>query len=420
MRKKIVFPLILILMLVMGTNPASADNNQWIIKNDTPNPRVGAAVVSVNDKIYVIGGAVGTTSYADVQEYDPISDTWTTKSSMPTKRGATSAAVVNGKIYVIGGYTGNLQSISGGDYSAAVEEYDPITDTWTSKKPMKTPRTWVSSASYNGKIYTMGGVNASSDMLNVIEEYNPETDTWTTKKNMTNGYHAMSLVSTSNGIYSFGGGGPSTATTNAVKLYHPETDVWEVVATMPYAADGISSSEYNGKIYVVGGTKSSTEKAISNALVFDIKTNTFSPIASLNTARVAHGVAVANGKLYAIGGTAVKPWYGGVNMVEEYSLGDSEQPTDPENPPTEPGNPNPEPIGERAILEIMLQNGVVKEFDLSMNEVQSFINWYEKKSEGQGPVTFAIDKHDNNKGPFKARKDYIIFDKIINFEVNEY
>lgn len=31
-----------------------------------------------------------------------------------------------------------------------------------------------------------------------------------------------------------------------------------------------------------------------------------------------------------------------------------------------------------------------------------------------------IDKGTNNKGPFNSRKDYVIFDKVLTFEVNEY
>jgi len=55
-----------------------------------------------------------------------------------------------------------------------------------------------------------------------------------------------------------------------------------------------------------------------------------------------------------------------------------------------------------------------------MQELQQFISWYEGRATGTGPITFAINKHDNNKGPFKQRQDYIVFDKIITFEVNEY
>ncbi|ETT31666.1 Kelch repeat protein [Paenibacillus sp. FSL R5-192] len=31
-----------------------------------------------------------------------------------------------------------------------------------------------------------------------------------------------------------------------------------------------------------------------------------------------------------------------------------------------------------------------------------------------------VDKHDNNKGPFKSCKDYILFDRVLMFEVSEY
>lgn len=82
--------------------------------------------------------------------------------------------------------------------------------------------------------------------------------------------------------------------------------------------------------------------------------------------------------------------------------------------------PPEEESGDSAILVITLNNGTEKEYDLSMNEVNAFIAWYEGRAAGKGPVMFAIDKHENNKGPFKNRKDYILYDKIITFEVNAY
>ncbi|WP_217556124.1 hypothetical protein [Paenibacillus sp. GbtcB18] len=82
--------------------------------------------------------------------------------------------------------------------------------------------------------------------------------------------------------------------------------------------------------------------------------------------------------------------------------------------------PPVEESGNSAILVITLNNGTEKEYDLSMNEVNAFIAWYEGRAAGKGPVMFAIDKHENNKGPFKNRKDYILYDKIITFEVNAY
>ncbi|GIP20907.1 fibronectin type III domain-containing protein [Paenibacillus sp. J22TS3] len=83
-------------------------------------------------------------------------------------------------------------------------------------------------------------------------------------------------------------------------------------------------------------------------------------------------------------------------------------------------NPNPQPTGDRAILTITMTNGLEKEYDLSNNEITSFMSWYDAKDAGRGPSFFAINKGTNNKGPFSARKDYVIFDKILTFEVSEY
>ncbi|AWB44245.1 hypothetical protein DCC85_08465 [Paenibacillus sp. CAA11] len=82
--------------------------------------------------------------------------------------------------------------------------------------------------------------------------------------------------------------------------------------------------------------------------------------------------------------------------------------------------PNPQPSGDRAILTITMTNGSEKEFDLSMSEVNSFINWYDAKEAGTGPAKYGIDKHSNNKGPFSKRVEYVIFKNILSFEVDEY
>lgn len=89
----------------------------------------------------------------------------------------------------------------------------------------------------------------------------------------------------------------------------------------------------------------------------------------------------------------------------------------PYNPITQP---EPQPTGNRAILVVTMTSGLEKEFDLSIEEVNAFINWYDAKDAGSGPSKYAIDKHNNNKGPFSKRTDYVIFNNILTFEVNEY
>ncbi|MGR6126739.1 discoidin domain-containing protein [Paenibacillus sp. SER-28] len=88
------------------------------------------------------------------------------------------------------------------------------------------------------------------------------------------------------------------------------------------------------------------------------------------------------------------------------------------NPGTE--DPDQTSSGDHAILVVTMTTGLEKEFDLSMKEVNDFIAWYEGKQAGSGSASYVINKHDNNKGPFSSRKDYMLYDRILTFEVSEY
>lgn len=149
---------------------------------------------------------------------------------------------------------------------------------------------------------------------------------------------------------------------------------------------------------------------VSNAASYNIKRSTtvggpYIKIASGVTVATYSDIAVANGKTYYYVVTAVN--------ANGESLPSNEASATPQGPVVQPET-------GRAILAVTLTTGQEKEYDLSMAEVNSFISWYEGKAAGSGTASYAIDKHDNNKGPFKARKDYVIFDKILTFEVNEY
>jgi hypothetical protein len=72
---------------------------------------------------------------------------------------------VDRKIYSMGGGT------SSSDALATLEEYDPITDTWTRKANMPTARWGLSSSAVDGKIYAVGGALVSNVAVPTVEEY---------------------------------------------------------------------------------------------------------------------------------------------------------------------------------------------------------------------------------------------------------
>ena len=73
----------------------------------------------------------------------------------------------------------------------------------------------------------------------------------------------------------------------------------------------------------------------------------------------------------------------------------------------------------KVLLVITMSEEVQKEYELSKIELDAFIDWYNTRAEGTGLVYYIFSK-DFNLGPFDSRKDYIVFDKIENFEVMEF
>merc|ERR1712194_766856 len=98
-------------------------------------------------------------------------DSWQQMAAMPTARDSHAAAVVDGKIYVSGGLAAS------GEFSDALEAYDPVADTWTLLASLSEARAFHASAVVNGQLYVFGGFSASYCM-DLVEVYSPVSNTW--------------------------------------------------------------------------------------------------------------------------------------------------------------------------------------------------------------------------------------------------
>src|SRR6202162_3011919 len=131
---------------------------------------------------------------ADVWEYDPAADSWKSLAPVPTKRGAAVAVEVGGKIYVIGGATTVADSkdpyftFFGPSLVLTTNEvFDPATNKWESRRSMSVARNLAYAAAVNGKIYVIGDRTGHAFILSatntdVVEEYSPVSDTWSAPK----------------------------------------------------------------------------------------------------------------------------------------------------------------------------------------------------------------------------------------------
>ncbi|WP_310552003.1 fibronectin type III domain-containing protein [Paenibacillus glufosinatiresistens] len=182
-----------------------------------------------------------------------------------------------------------------------------------------------------------------------------------------------------------------------------------------FDAFDIDSSGYliNSNVVAPNGLLAEADKekinlswnAVSNAQNYSIKrTNEpggpYQTIASNVTATTYSDVNVTPGITYYYVVT------GSTDVVE--SVNSNEASATPEFPDN-----------NRGLLTISLTNGTEKEFDLPIAEVNKFIKWYEQKDAGVGSNKYGFSKS-WNKGPFAKRTEYVVFDKILTFSVDEY
>nr|MDF9459300.1 hypothetical protein [Bacillus pumilus] len=92
--------------------------------------------------------------------------------------------------------------------------------------------------------------------------------------------------------------------------------------------------------------------------------------------------------------------------------GSTEEPKDQDG--TKPGEE-----ATKGILSITMINGSQKDYLLSMKEINDFLNWYKERSFGIGMNFYEInDEH--NKEPFTSKKDYVVYQNILMFDIKQY
>ena len=326
----VVFALGLSLVMPGLLKPAGADVARAL--STTPAPlklaRSGfGAVTATNGHAFVYSGSGsgGPNPAGTLEEYDPVANTWTLRPSIPcgTMGGildGTLAAAANGRLYVVGIPCGAGMGLNG---PSRTLEYDPATQTWTQKADLSTGRVFLAAVgAANGKVYAIGGRldGGTGEAIGTVNEYDPATNTWTTRSPMPTPRAGVTAVARSDGKISvMGGNGPGAQGSFTISLandeYDPATDNWTARAPLPArnisSLSGPAAAFIDGKIY--GVLDNSPPPAEGNGpsspgnglLRFDPATNTWDRLGNTGepSTRLGLGVAVTpDGGLLVISG----------------------------------------------------------------------------------------------------------------------
>ncbi|XP_037380027.1 kelch repeat and BTB domain-containing protein 12 [Talpa occidentalis] len=165
--------------------------NQFWEKLCTTEFRELYALGSVHNDLYVIGGQMKVKSQYlitnCVDKYSVERDSWKRVSPLPLPLACHAVVTVNNKLYVIGGWTPqmDLPDEEPDRLSNKLLRYDPSQDQWTEQAPMTYSKYRFSVAVVNSEIYVLGGIGCVGrdkgqvrKCLDVVEIYNPDGDFW--------------------------------------------------------------------------------------------------------------------------------------------------------------------------------------------------------------------------------------------------
>jgi hypothetical protein len=289
--------------------------------------------------IMVLGGCGGgSSSSSPTPAPTPTPDgSFAPAASLPTmnqgRDSATATLLPNGKVLVAGGFslgpTGSVVSL------ANVELYDPATNTFAPPGSTPTMNQARGSATAtllpSGKVLIAGGVNAPGDGVNStptsVELYDPAANTFAApgstpsmnqaRANGGNGDLVSVLLANgkvliAGGVDSFGVG------LDTVELYDPTTNTFAPVASLPMMnshRDGPTGTSLpNGEALIAGGFERpfGFNSIVSDTIdLYDPVTNSFAPAAStptMNSPRTnAAAALLPNGTVLIAGGTAPGP-----------------------------------------------------------------------------------------------------------------
>jgi N-acetylneuraminic acid mutarotase len=231
-------------VLAVGTN-------RWSRGPDLPpeSAKFELAVAQDGTKIYVLTGFDGampknTTFVLEGNQWRRLKDA-------PVARGGATAKSIGGKIYVAGGSPAEMvPSI------AELDVYDPLTDSWSTGAPLPTPRENVASCVIDNKLVVIGGWNDKREVQNVVEAYDPNTNTWERWPDLPTARGGLGAVVLDNRCYTIGGetwSTPPPGTFGANEMFDPMSRRWAVLAPMPTPRHGLGLAVVGQEIWAVGG-----------------------------------------------------------------------------------------------------------------------------------------------------------------------
>jgi hypothetical protein len=265
----------------------------WRRIADAPTERQEVAAAVVGGKIYVVGGLVSNGATAAVEIYDPASDSWTAGPPLPLALHHAMAAEQGGRLFVMGGF-----AISRG--GAAVRDVFILEDgEWRDGPPLRRARAAAAAITVRGRVIVVGGIG-SDGHVGPVEVF--DGSAWRDGAPIPSLRDHVGAATDDRIVYVAGGrrGGDHF---NTFEAYDPETDAWSKLPAMPTARSGNGAVLADGRVISAGGEG---PRIFPEVEAYDPKARTWSRLPDLAVPVHGVGLAAVGADVYAfVGGDRV-------------------------------------------------------------------------------------------------------------------
>ncbi|MEO9891394.1 ThuA domain-containing protein [Aurantibacter sp.] len=274
----------------------------WNDLASTLHETTNAQSIKVNDKLYILSSVISDSIVSSVTEvYDADTNIWSSAKPMPLVVSDMGAVVVEDEIWLVGG----VQNDSLSNFTAEVQVYNTVTDTWSVGPALPSPRA-TGAVTYNkGQVHYIGGLMADGvTRLNehLVLDINDKGAGWIAAAALPDSRNHLSAAAVNGKIYAIGGQISDTLTVNFMDEYDPVLNSWSQKSNLLNVRSHFGSGTivHNNKIIVVGG-KSDTFN-IDDISEYDIESDTWVERCDLPSAMGAPAAKVIGDKLIVVNG----------------------------------------------------------------------------------------------------------------------
>ncbi len=236
-----------------------AKPGQWEVVAEGPR-RTGLAMVAYNNELYRIGGWEAKNgagekwelhSSRDFAKFDAKSGQWQELTPLPQGRSSHDAALVGSRLFVVGGWEMKGKEESEWHDTAWTCDLSQAKPEWKEIAKPGFSRRALAVAAFGGKVYAIGGMDDTGDMVTAVKVYDPQSNVWEKGPTLpgpgVEGF-GLSAFGTEQGLF---------VTCRSGNVYQLEADeqAWKVISKLnhPRMSHRLVAVSPN-RLVVVGGT----------------------------------------------------------------------------------------------------------------------------------------------------------------------